>query len=184
MFMPCISFKHYLDRVYSWGIHKGPFRSALHKLKNKRDIGLVEIMARNMVDLISEYSLKIDAVILVPLGRKRKQERGSNQSALLTRPIAYFLGLLYHDQMFKRVKKTRPQVGLIKQQRQDNSKDAFLAHLNGNEGGNFLLVDDMMTTGATLEAPAKALKQARAETDWSLTVAKARRSFYCQFGNI
>jgi ComF family protein len=173
----CAAKNRNLDRVYSWGIHDGPLRQALHKLKYKRDIGLGEVLAQNMVALIKRISLPVDIVVPIPLGRKRMRERGYNQSALLAKPMAFSLGVDYQPAALKRVKETRTQVGLNIKQRRENVAGAFEARQKAVDNRRVLLVDDVMTTGATLEAAAKALKHSGAAQVWSLTLAQVSKSF-------
>ena len=175
--MNCTAENRYLDRVCSWGLHAGPLRQALHKLKYKRDIGLGEALAQNMVILMKRISLSVDIVVPIPLGRRRLRERGYNQSALLARPLAFSLGVDYRPAALKREKETRTQVGLNSQQRRENVAGAFDSRQKVVDDRTVLLVDDVMTTGATLEAAAKALKHSGAAQVWSITLAQAGKSY-------
>jgi competence protein ComFC len=72
----------------SWAAFDGPVRSALHRLKYRRDLGLGEVLALPLVGLAARQSWAIDMLLPVPLGVARFAQRGYNQSALLARPLA------------------------------------------------------------------------------------------------
>lgn len=168
----CLEQRRNLDRVYAWGYHDGPLRQALHKLKYRRDLGLGEVLAKHMIEVANQNSLDVEVVVPVPLGRKRKRERGYNQAALLARPIAMGLGLPYRTAALKRIRETQSQVGLTIEQRRENVADAFQADPKLVSCRKVGLIDDVMTTGATLEASASALKQAGAVEISGLILAR------------
>jgi len=102
-----------------------------------------------------------DIIMPTPLAAKRLAERGFNQSALLGRAVALRLGIEFLADGQKRVRETRPQSGLKRDERLKNVRGAFdcVAHV---EGKRIAIVDDVMTTGATFSEAAKALKKAGA----------------------
>lgn len=161
------------DAVRSWAIYKGPVRNAIQKLKYKRDISLGIVLASPIIDLFAPLNWKIDCVVPVPLGVARLRERGYNQSALLARPLAMSSGIRYRPQALKRVRETSTQVGLTIQQRRENVKDAFRSFNWEVEGKSVLIVDDVMTSGATLESCTTALIKAGAVKVFALTLARA-----------
>jgi ComF family protein len=107
----------------------------------------------------------------VPLHPDRQRERGFNQSDLLAHAMADPLGLSVRADLLQRVRPTRPQVGLARQERLQNVADAFRARPEV-EGGRWLLVDDVCTTSATLEACAQALRLRGAGAVWAITLAR------------
>lgn len=102
-----------------------------------------------------------DLVMPTPLAAKRLAERGFNQSALLGRAVALRLEIKFLTDGLQRVRETRPQSGLKREERLKNVRGAFAcdAHV---EGKRIAIVDDVMTTGATFSEAAKALKNAGA----------------------
>jgi ComF family protein len=110
----------------------------------------------------------------VPLYPARELARGYNQALLLAEPLAEAWGLpvLSNDSLW-RVRDTRSQVGLNAQERQANVHDAFQASEKQVAGLNVLLLDDVRTTGATLEACSAALMDADARAVYVLTLAQA-----------
>ena len=166
---------HY-QAARAWGLHYGPLQKVVHNLKYKRDIALGERMARPMTDMLRQTAWPIDLIIPVPLGRKRLQERGYNQAALLARPIALALALPYRPNALQRTRETRTQVGLNRMERWENVSGAFHADPKLARGKVILLVDDVTTSGATLNAAAQALALAGAEKVFALTLARAMGS--------
>ena len=161
------------DAIRSWAIYDGPVRNAIQKLKYKRDISLGIVLTRPIIDLFATLNWKIDYVVPVPLGVARLKERGYNQSALIARPLAMSSGIKYRPQALKRVRETTTQVGLTINQRRENVKNAFRSPNRDVEGKSVLIIDDVMTSGATLESCTTALIQAGAVNVFALTLARA-----------
>jgi competence protein ComFC len=157
----------------SFGLFNGPLREALHHLKYRRDICLGEILSRSLIDYFADLGWKVDLIIPVPLSGPRLRQRGYNQAALLARPIALKYGIKYSTKALLRVKDTKSQVSLTIDQRRQNVADAFLANPKVARGSSVLLVDDVTTTGATIEAGAKALFNSGADQVYALTLARA-----------
>lgn len=118
------------------------------------------------------FNLNNFLIIPVPLSKKRKRWRGFNQAEKIARPIAEYFKLQLSAGSLLRIKHTIPQVKLSEAERKKNLAGCF-----GWEGGNLagkkiLLVDDVATTGATLNECAKVLKENGAKEVWGLVVAK------------
>ena len=156
----------------AWGVYQGPLQQAVHRLKYRRDLGLGEILAQPMAALARQLAWPIDVVVPVPLGRQRLRSRGYNQAAVLAWPLATLLGVDYHPKVVQRIRETRSQVGLSVNERHQNVADAFQANASVVAAAGVLLVDDVMTTGATLNATAGALLQAGAGQVYALTLAR------------
>jgi ComF family protein len=156
----------------SWAVFDDPVQEALHRLKYRRDVGLGDSLAEQMVDFVSGLRWPIDLIAPIPLGRKRLKERGYNQVGLVARPLAMALGLQYAPRALARRRETRSQVGLNKDARRENVRDAFVAGARV-KGRTVLVMDDVATTGSTLSAGAEALFSAGAEDVYALTVARA-----------
>ncbi|WP_425493493.1 ComF family protein [Marilutibacter chinensis] len=101
-----------------------------------------------------------DAVVPVPLHRDRLRRRGYDQALELARPLAGRLGLPLHDGLLRRVRATRPQSRLDAAGRRRNLRAAFAVEAAAILPAHVALVDDVMTTGATLHAAALALRRA------------------------
>lgn len=114
-----------------------------------------------------------DLVVAVPLSPQRLQKRGYNQAALVARPLAWMLGVPYAKRLVKKVRDTVSQVGLSIEMRKQNMTGAFRVDGTGAAGKEVLVVDDVLTTGATLDAVAHALKEAGAKKVIGLVVSRA-----------
>jgi ComF family protein len=120
-----------------------------------------------------QHALAVNVIVPVPLHRKRVRDRGFNQSALLAQVIAREHGLPADCDTLVRGRATAPQVGLSVGGRAENVRDAFMCVGDALAGTNVLLIDDVCTTGATLQASASALYDAGAHSVHGLTLSRA-----------
>jgi len=157
----------------SWTIFEAPVKNALHRLKYRRDIGMGEMLAGQMSSFVSGLNWPVEAVLPIPLGKKRLKERGYNQVGLVALPLSLKLGLDYFPEVLERAKETRSQVGLSAIERQENVQGAFFANPNKIRGRVLLLLDDVATTGATLSSAADALYRSGARDVYAVTIARA-----------
>jgi ComF family protein len=165
-----------LDGIRSVALHEGALRQAIHHLKYKRRRELATPLGRMLFVCWQETRLPADVVVPVPLHTSRQKERGYNQASLLARSLAEHADLTLNEAQLVRRRATAPQVGLGAQERKVNVRDAFVWIGDGLADARVLLVDDVCTTGSTLEACALALRQAGAESIWALTLARAHQS--------
>lgn len=170
--VPCRRSLPAFDGLRSWAVFGGPVRHALHRLKYRRDLGTAEVLAERLADCVTRWGVAVDWVVPVPLSRARYRARGYNQAAMLARPLAWLLQRPFRPQVLERVVETRSQVGLNREQRRRNVQGAFRAQA-AVQGRRILLVDDVATSGATLDAAAQALKHAGAGAVFAVTVARA-----------
>ena len=136
-------------------------RSLAIRLKYGRKVAIARTMARYMAPLVSRAD---DAVLVpVPLHRARLWQRGFNQSALVARDLARRLSIPSNATSLRRVKRTPPLKGMSPLQRRKTVAGAFkVPDKSAVAGKTIILVDDVLTTGSTAEACARALKQAGA----------------------
>ena len=137
--------------------------NAIHQFKYKSNISIGEMLASFMADFsfpdidFADYSLMIP----VPLHIKRLRERGFNQSLILARAIGEKQQIPVNFSLLKRHKFTLTQTGSNKKERKQNIKDAFeVSDQKKISGKNIILVDDVYTTGATINECAKTLIKA------------------------
>lgn len=158
----------------SVAVHDGALRQAIHHLKYRHRRELATTLGWMLSDYWQEAGLPADLVVPVPLHASRQKERGYNQAGLLARALVERLPLTLSETGLIRTRATVPQVGLEARERKVNVQDAFAWTGDRLEGVCVLLIDDVCTTGSTLEACALALRQAGAESVWALTLARAR----------
>lgn len=144
-------------------------KKAIHLLKFADFTALGDYFAKFAVSFLQKQNLRFDVVVAVPLHRTRKRERGYNQSALFGQAIAGGLGIKFWKNALKRVRYTVPQVRLSGRERRKNLAAAFQTEKNFS-GKRVLLVDDVLTTGTTLNAVAAVLKAAKAKEIFVLTI--------------
>jgi competence protein ComFC len=169
----CLDSRPYFTSLRSHTVYSGPIKEAIHRLKYRRDLGMGEVLSRPMITSLEKLNWSLDVITSVPLGLVRFKERGYNQATLLARPIALCLEIPFSTRALVRKRETRTQVGLNVSERHDNMVDAFRADGNIVYGKNLLVVDDVATSGATLNACAKALLDAGADKVYCFSLARA-----------
>ena len=161
------------SQLRSVGIYAGPLKNAIHRLKYKKDIGLGEALAAALTEHYTTLGWEADLVVPIPLSKTSQATRGYNQVALLALPLALQSAIHYRPNALARVVNTRSQVGLSALERKQNLLNAFVAEPHIVRGRRVLLLDDVLTTGSTLNAGALALIEAGAREVFGLTLARA-----------
>lgn len=151
-----------------------PIRAAIHFLKYRNHKAVAAILAGLLAEVYRCYDLTADVIVPIPLHASRLQERGYNQSELLAKVMAEILGVSMNTSTLQRSRQTRSQMTLGVNERHQNVAGAFVCHNLELSGQKILLIDDVCTTGSTLDACAGALKKSGVGAVWGLTLAKAR----------
>jgi ComF family protein len=168
------------DLARAAGIYEGPLREGIHGIKYDRKEPLGAALGaylanRCVVDGVLPEAVRaeIEAVLPVPLHRSRERWRGYNQARLLAAPLAEMLNATLLPNAAVRVRKTPPQVERSGRERRRNLvPECFAVPETASVAGKgILLVDDVMTTGATVSACAAALKSAGARRVYVVTLA-------------
>jgi len=165
------------------GVYDGPLRSAVHALKYDGKLRVARILGRALYRHFTASRLKhtVDMIVPVPLHPVRLRKRGFNQSILLIRGWDKWLARdeqggcspVIRFEALRRIRNTRPQMSLGRKERQTNIIGAFDVHPRVSvEGKRVLLVDDVLTTGATVAECATVLLKAGAAKVDVLTVAR------------
>lgn len=161
-----------LDRAILLGHYRGPIRKLIQGLKYRRVTGESKTLVQLITDRLDGGELRGFVVTAVPLHFTREIGRGFNQSELLGRGLADRLSLVYKYDLLYRPSKTSSQVELSKLERAGNVRGAFqVGDKSSVKNAKILLVDDVITTGATVRECAKVLKRAGAKEVWALALA-------------
>ena len=162
----CLDLDPVFDRGKTLFLAKGPGRSLIHELKYKSGSYAFEDVAQ-MLRLSAQYTEYLSGGILVPvpLHPAKQRERGYNQSERIARFLAREVGDCQVARLLRRVKYTETQTRLNRETREKNVKNAFALTAGAvvNPSTNYILVDDVFTTGATLNACAAVLRKAGAQ---------------------
>ncbi|GAB4213463.1 MAG: phosphoribosyltransferase family protein [Roseiflexaceae bacterium] len=154
---------------------EGPLREAIHVLKYNRRRRMAQPLGALMAAHLRSTPLPAQALLPVPLHPARQAERGFNQAAELAREIGRVAGLPLLERGLVRERVTAQQARLSAQERHANMRGAFAWRGPARPPRSVLLVDDVMTTGATLSACAAALKQAGTEEVYGLALARSKK---------
>lgn len=175
----CLSCVHrplQVDGIRSVAIFDGTLRKAIHGLKYRNMRALAAPLGEMLTDYWRENVPAADVLVPVPLHVRRLRERGYNQSELLAVCIGQSLGVPVVCDVLRRSRYTLAQTRLSGAERRKNVAGAFVCAGRGLRGKRVVLVDDVCTTGSTLEACSIALKAGGARSVWALTVARARQA--------
>ncbi len=162
-----------IDGIRATAFFEGALREAIHAFKYQHRPELAQVFGSLLGDYAVQHSLQADAVIPVPLHPQRERERGYNQALLLAQAYAAQCHLPVWPDALRRIRFTRSQVELNAAERRENVRDAFEA--DGCVSGiRILLVDDVCTSGATMDACSVALERRGAKSVWGLALARGR----------
>ena len=161
----------------SLGPYEGRLEQAVRALKYKQVTRLGKLFGFEIAKEVTKQFWTIDAVTAVPLHWRRYMERGYNQAALIGREVAEHLEIPY-DACIKRKRYTQQQAKLSGHQREQNVKAAFEVPETSKadvRGKRILLIDDVYTTGMTLEACKRSLELCGAKSVYIAVVARAQK---------
>ena len=172
----CLTHRKYFTIARALGAYEGSLQEAIHRWKYEGKTYLTHFFAEWMVEGLNRYwnPDAFDLLIPVPLHRQRLRERGFNQVLLLVKEISSRTGIPYRKTILQKKKPTTPQVTLSGRERERGLKGAF--HVIGREelaGKSVLLLDDVYTTGATVNECSKMLRRGGAKRVDVLTLAHA-----------
>lgn len=161
------------DGVLSYGYYNGVLKKLVLEFKYNKNFVAGSILVELLCDLIREINIDIDCIVYIPSSRKAIRDRGFNQCEYLAKEIKKNLDIGVCNDIVKN-KNTKEQKLLSKEERYKNIKGAFALKTDKNiKNKKLLLIDDVMTTGATLYECEKMLKENGALSIKMLTVAKS-----------
>jgi ComF family protein len=168
----CVDWQAEIDGIRSPFLFDGVIRQAIHEFKYRNLRALAPSLAEFLYGFILENPVPAEVLVPVPIHRKRWRERGYNQSALLARELGRLSGLTVVENCLVRHSYAPPQARSASViERQKNVTDAFTCLDQRLQGKRVLLIDDVSTSGATLNTCARALKTAGTASVWGLTLA-------------
>lgn len=164
------------ESALSAGVYEGVLTQAIHALKYDKRVVLADPLAELMIRCFANTRLRgrVDLVVPVPVHRSRMVERGFNQAEELAARFARRVGLPMATKALVKVRKTPHQADLPQDLRYANVKGVFAVKRPGDIAGRrVLLIDDVFTTGSTLDESARALLDADAASVWAYTLARS-----------
>jgi competence protein ComFC len=159
--------------VRSFARYRKPLSSAILRLKYRPDQALTNEMVSWLISVYQQTGWTANCVVPVPLADVRLRQRGYNQVTLISTSFANELKLPSYPNALKRVKETQSQVGLDRQERHQNVEGVFQADSRILQDHSVILIDDLLTSGATLKNCAIALLNAGVVQVFCLTVGRA-----------
>ena len=174
----CVSRRKYFTMARALGFYEGSLQEAIHRWKYQRKTHLTSFFGKWMAEGLSRYwdSHHFDLLIPVPLHIHRLRERGFNQSLLLVKELSLRTGVPYRRRVLQKRRSTIPQVDLSGSEREKEVKGAFYIFRGEDvDGKSVLLIDDVYTTGATVNECSKVLLAGGAERVDVLTLAHATK---------
>jgi ComF family protein len=172
----CLTERKYFRKARAFGIYQGALMEAIHQLKYGGKTSLSKPLSTLAKETFYRFwdASSTDLLLPVPLHIKRLRERGFNQTHLVNKKWARLEGIPFDGLTLSRSRWTEPQTSLARAERRKNVKGAFsLLHPDRVKGVRILLVDDVFTTGATVNECSKVLMKAGAESVDVLTLARA-----------
>jgi|AntRauTorckE6833_2_1112554.scaffolds.fasta_scaffold25670_2 ComF family protein len=158
-------------------LYSGIIQKLIYKLKYSKGKYLANYLSLFLVDEFIKHNWQVDLVVPVPLYKKREKLRGFNQAHLLSSEFEKSLNIKISKNELIRVKNTPTQTKLSKNERKNNLQKAFkVVNKNAFKNKNVLLIDDIFTTGATVDECSTALKKAGAKNIYVLTLAHVNKS--------
>jgi len=172
----CSKKDYVFTQAWSTGLYQGILKECIHLLKYNKKVFMAVPLGKLMTDFMNRYLDfgNIDLIIPVPLHPARLREREFNQSALLAEQIGKRLNIPLSLNNLVKVRPTRPQTGLTGKERLANIQQAFkIKNSSSFSKKNVLLVDDVFTTGSTINECSTSLLQSGINNIYVLTLARA-----------
>lgn len=169
----CAKLPIQIDGTRAVAFFEGTLREAIHAFKYQHCTELADDFGAMLHDYLLTFPLPVDTIIAVPLHSTRERTRGYNQALLLARALRARYNLPVWEDVLTRVRATQSQTELDAVGRRQNVHNAFVA-TDQVRRSRVLLIDDVCTTGATMDACGAALYARGAKSVWGLAVARVR----------
>lgn len=169
----CSQKKHVYTKGLSVFLYNSVMKKSIYEFKynNKREYG--DFYAQEIVRELGEHikRWKVEAIIPVPLHKSRRKRRGFNQAELVANKVGQRLGIPVEASLVARTRKTLPQKQLNDKERQNNLKKAFKMMRNDVKLSTAIILDDIYTTGSTVDEVAAVLRAAGVEKVYVICIA-------------
>jgi ComF family protein len=173
----CQKSVHFFQKARSVCIYEGITKECIHRFKYNQKLSLVKPFSTLMIEFARSFldMKKIDLIVPVPLHSVKLRQRQFNQAKLLAQPIAYAYSKKLVDKILIKIKRQPDQVTLSQAKRFKNVRGAFkVKRPQYIKDKNILLVDDVLTTGATANECARVLQEAKTNKVDVLVLARTR----------
>ena len=169
----CIRWQAAIDGIRSPFRFEGVMQQAIYSLKYRNLRAIAPLLASLLHEYLSRTPLPGDVLVPVPLHKTRLNERGYNQSSLVADALGKLTGIPLIGNCLVKTRKSSPQARTAGvEERRANVAEAFTCRNDRLAGKQVVLVDDVATSGATLDSCAGVLKEAGAKSVWGLTLAR------------
>lgn len=171
----------YVDGTFAAFYYKNGVETAIHNMKFKNHPKLAQTMGRLLCEeLLKQESLPhFDCIIPVPMHHKKKRQRGYNQAELVAKEAARLLEKEIRTDILMKTQNTKPQILLKREERLSNLESAFAVNdntiTNSIQKKHVLLIDDVLTTGTTINTCARILKESGFPFVYALVIAIAEK---------
>jgi len=168
----CSGISHSFDRAVSVFVYNDAMQEAVFRFKYRGRQEYADFFAESIKQYLGREILSFgaEALIPVPIHKNRLKKRGFNQAELIAERLGSLIGIPLEKKLVKRVEDTRPQKGLSREERRKNLKRAFKLTRNDVKLCRVIVVDDIYTTGSTVDEMAELLKKAGVSSVYVVTL--------------
>ena len=169
----CTRTSHFYDRGFGLWLHQGQVKKSIYKYKYYNHRIYSQFYAGQLADIYGPviHQWNIDLIIPIPLYKKRRRQRGYNQAELVARELGKILSIPVDAKNLQRLRNTAPQKQLEMKKRKSNLMHAFALKREFIPVSNVLLIDDIYTTGNTINSAARVLKHEGVQKVYFLTIS-------------
>ncbi len=168
----CKKKHHYFVQNKAVFVYRGPMKEAMYRLKYANRRCYAKILSREIYDKYKDWMIQnhIQAIIPIPMYLPKQRRRGYNQAAILAKELSKYAKLPSYSNLVYRVKNSTPQKELNDVERKNNLKNAFKIRKSEVKLKKILLIDDIYTTGSTMDAVSKVLLDGGIQEVYGLSV--------------
>ena len=172
----CVRHEREFKQGKALWVYRGAVQESIYRFKYHGRQEYARYYGRELVRVYGDWikKCKIEAIVPIPLSKRRMRQRGFNQAELIAREISRQTGIPVYSKLLIRVRDTRAQKELNDEERKINLKKAFKTTSNKVQLNHILLIDDIYTTGSTMQEAAGELRCSGAEEIYCLSISIGR----------